>query len=114
MNNSEELRQQLHSINRKSYPAYKALKGVYHFGNYLLSIDHVQGDPFASPSHVSVQISHTDARFPKEYYKNFLSRTTLCDYLMSLCLTTLPDSLKNRSATLVSVQKAPVKAVLSQ
>ena len=54
MNNSEELRQQLHSINRKSYPAYKALKGVYHFGNYLLSIDHVQGDPFASPSHVSV------------------------------------------------------------
>lgn len=33
------------------------------------------------PSHVSVQISHTDARFPKEYYKNFLSRTTLCDYL---------------------------------
>ena len=60
MNNSEELRQQLHSINRKSYPAYKALKGVYHFGNYLLSIDHVQGDPFASPSHVSVQISHTD------------------------------------------------------
>ena len=49
MNNSEELRQQLHSINRKSYPAYKALKGVYHFGNYLLSIDHVQGDPFASP-----------------------------------------------------------------
>ena len=81
MNNSEELRQQLHSINRKSYPAYKALKGVYHFGNYLLSIDHVQGDPFASPSHVSVQISHTDARFPKEYYKNFLSRTTLCDYL---------------------------------
>lgn len=81
MNNSEELRQQLHSINRKSYPAYKALKGVYHFGNYLLSIDHVQGDPFASPSHVSIQISHTDVRFPEEYYKNSLFRTTLCDYL---------------------------------
>ena len=106
MNNSEELRQQLHSINRKSYPAYKALKGVYHFGNYLLSIDHVQGDPFASPSHVTVQISHTDARFPKEYYKNFSPE--------QLFVTTSPASLKNRSATLVSVQKAPVKAVLSQ
>lgn len=35
MNNSEELRRQLHSINRKSYPAYKSLKGVYHFGNYF-------------------------------------------------------------------------------
>ena len=28
MKNSEELRQQLRSINRKSYPAYKGLKGL--------------------------------------------------------------------------------------
>lgn len=81
MNNSEELRRQLHSINRKSYPAYKSLKGVYHFGNYFLSIDHVQGDPFASPSHISIQISHRNALFPAEYYKDVLTRTTLCDYL---------------------------------
>mgnify|MGYP000760257410 CR=1 FL=1 len=81
MKNSEELRQQLRSINRKSYPAYKGLKGLYHFGNYILSIDHVQGDPFASPSHVSIQISHKDAGFPVEYYKDTLTGTTLCDYL---------------------------------
>lgn len=81
MKNSEELRQQLRSINRKSYPAYKGLKSLYHFGNYILSIDHVQGDPFASPSHVSIQISHRDAGFPVEYYKDTLTGTTLCDYL---------------------------------
>ena len=81
MKNSEELRQQLRSINRKSYPAYKGLKGLYHFGNYILSIDHVQGDSFASPSHVSIQISHRDAGFPIEYYKDTLTGTTLCDYL---------------------------------
>ena len=81
MKNSEELRQQLRSINRKSYPAYKGLKGLYHFGNYILSIDHVQGDPFASPSHVSIQISHRDAGFPDKYYKDTLTGTTLCDYL---------------------------------
>ena len=81
MKNSEELRQQLRSINRKSYPSYKGLKGLYHFGNYILSIDHVQGDPFASPSHVSIQISHKDAGFPVEYYKDTLTGTTLCDYL---------------------------------
>ena len=81
MKNSEELRQQLRSINCKSYPAYKGLKGLYHFGNYILSIDHVQGDPFASPSHVSIQISHRDAGFPVEYYKDTLTGTTLCDYL---------------------------------
>lgn len=81
MKNSEELRQQLRSINRKNYPAYKGLKGLYHFGNYILSIDHVQGDPFASPSHVSIQISHRDAGFPVEYYRDTLTGTTLCDYL---------------------------------
>lgn len=81
MKNSEELRQQLRSINRKSYPAYKGLKGLYHFGNYILSIYHVQGDPFASPSHVSIQISHRDTGFPVEYYKDTLTGTTLCDYL---------------------------------
>lgn len=81
MKHSEELRQQLHSIHRRSYPAYKDLKGQYSFGNYILSIDHVQGDPFASPSHISVRIAHKDAAFPQEYYKDTLSRATLCDYL---------------------------------
>ena len=36
---------------------------------------------FASPSHVSIQISHRDAGFPVEYYKDTLTGTTLCDYL---------------------------------
>ena len=57
---STQLRQQLASINRKSYPAYKSLKGAYRFPDYLLSVDHVQGDPFASPSHVSVYVSRKD------------------------------------------------------
>ena len=81
MQNSEVLRQQLHSIHRKSYPAYKGLKGAYRFENFILSIDHVQGDPFASPSHISIQISHRDSAFPSEYYKDVLTKTTLCDYL---------------------------------
>ena len=81
MKTSEDLRQQLHSINKKSYPAYKGLKGMYGFGDYILSIDHVQGDPFASPSHISVRISHQSAGFPADYYNTPLTRTTLCDYL---------------------------------
>ena len=56
MKQSEELRELLHSIHRKSYPAYKGLKGIYDFRTYRLSIDHVQGDPFASPSSISVRI----------------------------------------------------------
>lgn len=81
MNQSTELRQLLSSINRKSYPAYKSLKGVYDFRDYILSIDHVQGDPFASPSHVSVKVSLKKAGFPLEYHKEAHRRIVLQDYL---------------------------------
>lgn len=81
MQQAADLQNLLRSIHRKSYPAYKSLKGVYQFDRYLLSIDHVQGDPFASPSHISVRISHRDAGFPSEYYKNKITKVTLCDYL---------------------------------
>ena len=81
MQSSNQLQDMLRSINRKSYPAYKSLKGAYQFKKYVLSIDHVQGDPFASPSHVSVKISHREAGFPAEYYKDKLTRITLADYL---------------------------------
>ena len=50
MKSSNELKRLLESIDRKSYPAYKSAQGIYDFGDYQLCIDHVQGDPFASPS----------------------------------------------------------------
>ena len=81
MQSAEQLQELLRSINRKSYPAYKSLKGTYQFSKYILSIDHVQGDPFASPSHVSVRISHKVAGFPASYYKDDLTATTLADHL---------------------------------
>ena len=81
MQQSTDLQNLLHSVHRKSYPAYKSLKGSYQFDNYILSIDHVQGDPFASPSHISVRISHKTAGFPGEYYRDHVTRITLSDYL---------------------------------
>lgn len=81
MQNSSELLRMLRSIHRKSYPAYKSLRGVYQFDCYILSIDHVQGDPFASPSHISVRIPLKAAGFPVSYYNNSVAKTALCDYL---------------------------------
>lgn len=71
MKQSEELRELLHSIHRKSYPAYKGLKGIYDFRTYRLSIDHVQGDPFASPSSISVRIWRERAGFPDTFKGRF-------------------------------------------
>lgn len=81
MQTSAQLQDSLRSINRKSYPAYKSLKGEYRFDRYILSIDHVQGDPFASPSHISVRVSHKDAGLPAACYKDKLTRITLADFL---------------------------------
>lgn len=81
MQQSTDLQNLLHSVHRKSYPAYKSLRGSYQFDHYILSIDHVQGDPFASPSHISVRISHKTAGFPREYYSDHVTRVTLSDYL---------------------------------
>ena len=81
MKQSEELRELLHSIHRKSYPAYKGLKGIYDFRTYRLSIDHVQGDPFASPSSISVRIWRDRAGFPDTYLKEDFQRTALADFL---------------------------------
>ena len=81
MQQSTDLQNMLHSIHRKSYPAYKSLKGAYQFGHYILSVDHVQGDPFASPSHISIRVSHKTAGFPEDYLQNPVAKITLCDYL---------------------------------
>ena len=92
MQSSNQLQDMLHSINRKSYPAYKSLKGAYQFKKYVLSIDHVQGDPFASPSHVSVKISHREAGFPAEYYKDKL----ICPFQGFISRIALPiDGMKH-------------------
>lgn len=82
MKHESDLRKQLLSIHRKSYPTYKTLKGIYDFGQYTLSIDHVQGDPFASPSHVSIRIPFTNHRFPKSLYQTPETKTAFEDYLL--------------------------------
>ncbi len=84
MNTATELRNKLRSIDHKGYPAYKDLKGQYNFGDYVLSIDHVQGDPFASPSRLSVRVEKTKAGFPAEYYDTKAKRITLQDHLTRL------------------------------
>ena len=84
MKSSEDLRRMLRAVDHKSYPAYKDLRGAYSFGSFVLGIDHVQGDPFASPSRLSIQIDGAKAAFPPAYYKEKHCRIALQDYLNRL------------------------------
>jgi len=81
MQTSAELKNLLKRIDHRGYPAYKDTKGEYKFPGYILSIDHVQGDPFASPSKVSVHVSGKSAGFPKELYQRKHQRIALQDEL---------------------------------
>lgn len=81
MRTASELREQLKRIDHRSYPAYKELRGQYDFGDYILSIDHVQGDPFATPSRLSVLVSGSRAGFPAELFDTMPKRITLQDQL---------------------------------
>ena len=82
MKTAEDLRQLLEKIDHRGYPAYKETKGAYQFGRYLLFIDHVQGDPFASPSKLHIQVSAKTAGLPKECYDQPCKKLAVTDYLL--------------------------------
>ncbi|MCP1102263.1 putative ABC-class ATPase [Aequitasia blattaphilus] len=79
---SNDLRKKLQEINRRSYPAYKGVKGSYRFDGFLLNIEHVQGDPFAAPSSLSITVAHQVNKIPEEYYGKGFEKATLSDYLL--------------------------------
>lgn len=84
MKTDRDLRMLLQNIDHKSYPAYKDTKGIYDFKEYRLSIDHVQGDPFAAPSDVSVCVDGKKAAFPIVSYDHKEKRIALQDYLLRM------------------------------
>lgn len=82
MYNKIDLKNKLESIHRKSYPAYKSLRGSYTFGDFVLSIDHVQGDPFAAPSSLHVELPLKKAGFPEKYLEKRHTKTALEDLIL--------------------------------
>lgn len=81
MNTAETLYQELLCLDQRGYKAYKAIEGRYQFRNFLLLIDHVQGDPFAAPSRLRVQVPQAKAGFPPELYQSRSREVALRDYL---------------------------------
>lgn len=82
MKTANELRQLLSDIDRKSYPAYKGTRGNYRFPGYVLYIDHVQGDPFASPSRLHVEVAGKVAGYEKELFDQPYKKLAVEDYLI--------------------------------
>ena len=82
MQSAAELKSLLNRIDHKGYPAYKDTKGQYRFPGYVLSIDHVQGDPFAAPSRLHIQVAGRAARIPGNLYDSKCKKMAVADYLL--------------------------------
>jgi predicted ABC-class ATPase len=81
MASDKDLKSILQRIDGKGYKAYHDIKGTYRFPDYTLIIDHVQGDPFASPSKIRLQIEQSHAGFAEELFANKPRRIALQDFL---------------------------------
>ncbi len=78
---SSVLKGELKRIDGLGYKAYKDIKGEYRFPLYILMIDHVQGDPFASPSRVRIVFPLKNASFPEEFMDSDTRREALSDFI---------------------------------
>lgn len=77
----KRLRDLLRQIDGQGYKAYKRLAGRYAYDGFHLSINHVQGDPFALPSRVSIRLEASQHGLPRELWSNRIRQTALEDAL---------------------------------
>jgi len=81
MRTQEEFLTTLRAIDGRGYKAYKELKHHYDFGRYLLIVDHVQGDPYATLSRMRVRIPQEIAGFGAATYRTKSREVALRDFL---------------------------------
>lgn len=72
----------LNQIHGKAFPAYKQIKGTFHFSGFDLKIEHVQGDPFAAPSKLSLFIPRSDLAFCELDIENGARRVGIEDAML--------------------------------
>ncbi|MCU7957946.1 MAG: ABC-ATPase domain-containing protein, partial [gamma proteobacterium symbiont of Bathyaustriella thionipta] len=90
------LKKQLQQIDNKSYKAYKNIEGIYQFEHFSLSIDHVQGDPFAIPSRINVRVPVSKAGFPIHSWNTPVRRIALEDYLGRMVKKNIKKTIKGQ------------------
>lgn len=78
----QALRDRLQALEGKSYKAYKSLRGRHPFADFTLHVDYVQGDPFAAPSRLRVEMPQAIAQFPTAFYQTTARRIALEDFLL--------------------------------
>ena len=98
MRDLDHLRQHLLDLDGRGYKSYKEIGGTYSFPEFTLHVDHVQGDPFADPSRLRVQVSQELAAYPASTFANKSRTNGLCTYLASQFSETARRLSRNRGS----------------
>ena len=78
---AEDLAAELRRIDGRGYKAYKDIEGSYAFPTHTLHVDHAQGDPFAEPSRVRLEVPQARAGLPAALWRGRVRNRALCDFL---------------------------------
>lgn len=89
----------LMQITGKGYKAYKQLAGKYSFETFELSVDHVQGDPFALPSRISIRVESRDHGLPAKLWLTSIRRTAVEDFLGRALASAIDRHVRGRRGT---------------
>lgn len=84
MRRMEQLGEEVQRIDGRGYRAYKNIAGSYAANDFELHIEHVQGDPFAEPSRISVTVPSDVANFPDFAIVTETARRATADFLNRL------------------------------
>jgi predicted ABC-class ATPase len=102
----QTLKKLLNQIDGKGYKAYKQIKGTYQFQQYALRFDHIQGDPFAAPSRISLIVPMGVGAFPTELWNKPIRKTALEDFLRRIVTISICRNVKGRRGSGKSGQVA--------
>lgn len=82
MTHRSSLAHQLEQLDGQSYGNYKRLHGRHDLDSCTVQFDHIQGDPFASPSHVRFLLRCEESRVPKAITSSHAKTLALEDFLV--------------------------------
>ncbi len=81
MRDRHSLNHTLLKLDYQNYKSYRDLRGDYKFEEFILTIERVQGDPFAAPSQLRVIVPQRVAKFPPQLYQTKSREIATKDYL---------------------------------
>jgi predicted ABC-class ATPase len=77
----DDLYDRLRALDGKGYKAYKGVRAPYEAERLLLTIEHVQGDPYAEPSRLRADVDPAHAQLPPWACRDPVRRRATADFL---------------------------------